>query len=296
MIRYCKICEKNNEFDIHTYPCSPENMEALKFENIFVCTNCQFGFAAPQKTQEELDVFYKTGEYWEQTVTENYVQKEHERNQSRLRVEKVSNYLPQKNINVLDIGAGHGYIAEWLSKNPNLKINNYSFIEPDNQNAEIISSKQYEFNVSRILNINHVNEQYDLIFVNHVLEHVADPTEFLNRTSLVLSDGGIAYYEVPNQDWMFKDNVFPHTLFLSEKSLRALAEKNKVKTLNCNAFGRSRKKINNKRTVTDILWSSLFKISIIFKMRVLTQYLDEIYWQYTSINGDGIWLSWMFRK
>src|SRR4029077_6325713 len=41
--------------------------------------------------------------------------------------------------------------------------------------------------------------RYDVIFLTQVLEHITDPTAFVDRVSTALTIGGVLHLDVPNQ-------------------------------------------------------------------------------------------------
>lgn len=68
-------------------------------------------------------------------------------------------------------------------------------------------------------------EKFDLVFSNHVLEHVSDPRRFLRNVLGVLAEGGLMYVAVPNLLAAFLPWVFhfaPHVSSFSSHSLQRL--------------------------------------------------------------------------
>lgn len=51
------------------------------------------------------------------------------------------------------------------------------------------------------------NENFDVIYSRHVLEHLMDPMSTLIEANRILKKGGILFIEVPNQFNAFKDRI-----------------------------------------------------------------------------------------
>jgi 2-polyprenyl-3-methyl-5-hydroxy-6-metoxy-1,4-benzoquinol methylase len=286
---FCPICHQKI-FLLCDYPGWRNLAEPLKFRKIGECQVCQLGIGLPAYGQSDLDLFYKKGDFW-RLIGESSAQVAHEKNQSKHRVKFCLQYFPRK-ARVLDIGAGHGWIAQSMSEQ-SIEIAAYDFIEPDSVNANQILSRQVNFPISRFLGIDDVTNQYDLIFLNHVLEHVADPINFLKIISDKLKLGGIIYIESPNMDHVFKENVFPHTLFFSKRSLHSIAKKLGLTVLEITSFG-SKKAIKN--TITNKILNLFFLKISQNSLGILEDALDDFMWKYTQPTEDGVWVRLLAKK
>jgi 2-polyprenyl-3-methyl-5-hydroxy-6-metoxy-1,4-benzoquinol methylase len=85
--------------------------------------------------------------------------------------------------------------------------------------------------------------QFDLIHMNHVLEHVSDPVVVLASIRELLSDDGLAMVEVPNEFDAFSQRArqvlkldgssitsyYQHEWFFSPRTLKAVCEKSGLK-------------------------------------------------------------------
>jgi 2-polyprenyl-3-methyl-5-hydroxy-6-metoxy-1,4-benzoquinol methylase len=70
------------------------------------------------------------------------------------------------------------------------------------------------------------DEQFSLIFMSHVIEHVLDPVATVTKLSKLLRSGGVLYVEMPNvaslDASLWKDNWglihYPRHLYLFDRS------------------------------------------------------------------------------
>ncbi len=72
-------------------------------------------------------------------------------------------------------------------------------------------------------------ETFDLIFHNHVFEHILDPIRFLNDVHQLLVEDGIHIIKIPNEEPFFHLGhigrfIHDHTLYFSPSQLEALFE------------------------------------------------------------------------
>jgi hypothetical protein len=68
-----------------------------------------------------------------------------------------------------------------------------------------------------------------------------------------LKKGGILFIESPNQDFLFKANFQPHTLFFNEKSLSFLLGELEMTDFHIYSFGRALSSIPNEREKNSFL-------------------------------------------
>jgi SAM-dependent methyltransferase len=124
--------------------------------------------------------------YYDQPGTEEF----HKKRYQQL-VNWMSDYL-LKEFNfrtVLDVGCGQGWAMDaMLSKFENINI---CGIEPSKHNSAISQKKGYQVFKGKIEDLN-INNKYDLIYSNNVIQHVNDPKKFvLNIKKLLNKEGAI---------------------------------------------------------------------------------------------------------
>jgi len=285
----CPICHKNI-FLLGDYPGWDGLNGSLQFREIGECIDCQLGIGLPAFNQDTLDLFYKSGEFWG-LMGGSLAQVAHERTQSKRRVLFCHSHLVE-NAKVLDIGAGHGWIANAMNE-LKLDISGYDFIEPDSSNSELILSRSLSFPIRKIFRIEDAKTHYDLIFLNHIIEHVSDPLIFLKNVLDKLKPGGVIYIECPNMDNLFKKSVFPHTLFFSKRSLDCLTKKLGLTVLELNSFGNIKAMHG---TLGYKILHLLFNKASRNSIQLLENFLDNLIWKYDRSTEDGIWIRLLARK
>ena len=146
----------------------------------------------------------------------------------------------QENINleknypykILEIGPGPGaFVKVWMDTYEKSK---YSVIESDKSCHQDLK----RLGVKIIKNdFDPLQENYDIIIISHVLEHLTDPNEFLNPFIKQLKKGGHLFIEVPCMDWRHKEIDEPHLLFFDKRSMSVLLNKLKLTKLKLAYYG-----------------------------------------------------------
>ena len=286
----CPAC--GGAFGAHTpYPGADAHASVLRFEAIVECGTCALGMALPLYPQSALDAYYAGGAYWNDAVGHSRAQALHERNQCRHRVRHVLCALPaDTRPRVLDVGAGHGWTADFFDRLSGVPPRTFDFIEPDEDLSAQILAREARFPKRRISTLAASEGPYDAIFLNHVLEHVAEPLACVRQVIACLAPGGVAYFETPYADQRFKADVFPHTWFFTPEALAQLARASGSKEVLREAFGRMPGK-----TGFDLMWRAAFRASAEAGLVTLAGRFDDRVWRYAPAR-DGIWLRWMVRR
>lgn len=283
----CIACG-GTSFSAAPYPADGTPVAPIRFESIRVCSACGLGQALPEYPQKALDAFYADGRYWGDTVARDRRQVLHERNQCRHRVAAVAPLLATGDtLRVLDVGAGHGWIADqWRAALPGRALT-YHFVEPDPQMSALIAARLTGARVERLPGLAQAQPGYDAIFLNHVLEHVADPPALLAALRRLLAPGGVAYIEVPHADYRFKRDVFPHTWFFTPQALHKLAARGKLAESCCETFGRL-------PGASALPLRVAYRAAAMANAAPLAGWLDDRLWHYRPA-ADGLWIRWIVR-
>jgi 2-polyprenyl-3-methyl-5-hydroxy-6-metoxy-1,4-benzoquinol methylase len=143
-------------------------------------------------------------------------------------------FVPSNINSALDIGCGAGNFGQLLKSK--LDANVWG-IEPDQQSAAIAESK-----LDKVINsvfdedsLKKIDQKFDVIFFNDVLEHVPDPEWTLRNCKNLLNPDGVIVASLPNmrfytvlnevifeQDFKYQDSGImdkTHLKFFTKKSM-----------------------------------------------------------------------------
>jgi 2-polyprenyl-3-methyl-5-hydroxy-6-metoxy-1,4-benzoquinol methylase len=187
------------------------------------------GSVVPQPTEEELK------HYYEDEFEDSYVEggldyvggRDRVPDHLAARIEELCRVRTSGKL--LEIGAGTGaFLNECKTKGWEV-----TGTELGTKNAAFAKS-QFGLDLlhSDIIALGLPNESFDVIHINHVLEHLVDPPKYLAEFNRLLKRGGLLIVEVPNE---FRDLVYilrgllgvdqtykvptPHLFFFSPRSL-----------------------------------------------------------------------------
>lgn len=195
MYRKCPVCG----YDVvnSLYPISFADVIDENLPNRFdvvVCSRCQFVFDDLAITQQDLDDYYThTIKYHHPDTCGSGGFSPASLARYAHVVELCKKYLSGCQ-SFLDIGAGKGGLLQTVMKVCGDE-REYVAVEPSMALVkEHDGVRFYPFWDELLAQ----NAQYDFVFCTHVLEHVYDLSDFIEKIGRFLSDGKYAYIEVPN--------------------------------------------------------------------------------------------------
>lgn len=207
------------------------------------CKNCNLYINGDTKEQviEKISNLYKEG-YWDERNSETSINSEYTDIDSQgKRRNWISQFLYSKEHfkgkNLLEIGVGAGQSILWFEE----EGFNVKGIEPDGRNVSMINKKLKNGKVieSSVEDFS-TEENFDIIWMSHVLEHLIEPDTFLKKIKTNLKKDGIFFIEVPNCEYkpmlessMHKD---PHLFHFTKNSLSRLVENVGYNILSCDVF------------------------------------------------------------
>jgi len=166
-----------------------------------ICDKCGLVYTNPRMTDEENARWYKDS-YWgdyksQQAPDEKFFQ----RRLPKIReiFEQVKQYLP-KGARVLEIGCGVGALLSRIQAEVG-ESGTVIGIEPHSGHAKFArESKGLDVRNGLLEDIIPDLEEgaFDLVVMNHVLEHTTSPTATLEAIKTLLKPGGVYVAEVPN--------------------------------------------------------------------------------------------------
>lgn len=247
----CPVCSKQiSDGDFKSVPYRSKFGEKSRHEfptYIGVCPGCGVGIAFPVISEDQIKALYSEGGYW-QTVNLNTSLKGFPVpfGLATVRWKLVEKHLGRsgkvKDLKILDIGAGHGCFGLVANSSHKFSIKEYHAIESDAHMAKHLSiiwkawGCKTRLKVSK--SVEQVDGEYDVVVLSHILEHLVDPGSLIRSARALLSKEGLLFVDVPNQDYLFRDDVFPHILFFSSRSLRLLLEGQNLHIISMGIYGR----------------------------------------------------------
>jgi SAM-dependent methyltransferase len=139
-----------------------------------------------------------------------------------------------KDASILEVGCATGELAQ--ATRGALKPARYDAIElsPAGEAARAHVDRLFNRTLTELLSRGSINEDYDLILMSHVLEHIADPAAELAQLKRVLKPDGALFIEAPNGSGNRKlpiDDNSSHLHFFSAPSLTRLLADQGLQTI-----------------------------------------------------------------
>ena len=154
------------------------------------CASCGFQFMNPQYEDNYIHQYY----------VDSYVDTDRSKTHLASYEPAYSLYLSllERHITtgkLLDIGCGNGSLLA-VAKQRGWQISGY---DVDANSTKAVSERLQESNIftGDFLELDE-SQQYDVITLHQVLEHVKNPNEYLQKIRRLLTDGGYAFIAVPN--------------------------------------------------------------------------------------------------
>jgi 2-polyprenyl-3-methyl-5-hydroxy-6-metoxy-1,4-benzoquinol methylase len=169
------------------------------------CKSCGLFFTNPRPTQLAMDEFYKTKyrEFYEsvEKPTIEYIKKGPFQARANFVANALKPYISSSDDKrLLDVGCADGTLLKTMSERfPGLSI---SGLEPNPNFASFAkqyagTSNIFTGSLKKYLD-DSKPENFDVITITHVLEHMPRPVETLLHLKSLLKEQGLLYIEVPN--------------------------------------------------------------------------------------------------
>ena len=123
-------------------------------------------------------------------------------------IEIISRFIDIKSINrCLDIGSNRGHFYSEIKKISSK--NEFWCVEPDLKIMAGYSSARNNDHIinDRVENVQLPEDYYDLIYCSHTIEHLKSPKSVAKQIFSSLKNGGIAYVEVPNIEFLNTNDI-----------------------------------------------------------------------------------------
>lgn len=138
---------------------------------------------------------------------------------------RISPYI-KRNCRLLEIGVGSGSFLVYARKRG-------LYVHGCDLSASICQHLRQRYNISMCTSISDLSAdtKYDIVVMNHVLEHVNNPIDFLQGVQYRMSDNGLLHLIVPNvacweaalRGWVSYEPY--HLIYFTESTIRKVVTK-----------------------------------------------------------------------
>ncbi len=166
---------------------------------IIKCKNCGLIFSNPMPIPEKISDHYgiPAEDYWK---PEYFIIPEGYSHNLIQWLEKL--YPPKENTKILDIGAGIGKLMVAFQRN-NYDVYGLEPSEPFYKKAiEKTGISSEKLILTTIEDYEFEPEQFDVIILAAVLEHLYYPNDVIKKLMVGLKPGGLIFIEVPHSKWL----------------------------------------------------------------------------------------------
>lgn len=240
---------------------------------VAVCPDCGLMFLHPYFAEDEIKAMYEK-EYYKSDYTDLYSSEWHSQERAKKFTSSLDLILKysENPTSILDIGAANGLFLS-LAHERGLEVSGIELSEAASKKARekygfvFHHVKMEDFTPAR---------QFDIVHLNHVLEHLADPHKAVKAICKFLKPGGLAYIEVPMQlnvydrmkyrilkrGWKFDGiNSIHHPVFYSPRTLRRLFLEHGMHCRYMNLFSWQRfPRRNLKEWTSCLIWALLLQL------------------------------------
>jgi len=155
---------------------------------IMRCRACGFGWPEPMPTEAELQALYAECHHQHAKLDDKANTVQRQRVASRIR-----DLMPREG-SLLDIGCGFGHSLDAVRE---VGFETYG-VERDPRRAAITASKGHSVEEGVLDSRTFPGRKFDVVLLNHVIEHLIDPAAMVHAIRDVLVDGGILFVGCPN--------------------------------------------------------------------------------------------------
>ena len=185
----CLLCEANNSA-ITIF----SNYDRYGFNYpTGICSSCGNIQQAKYYSDYHLKIFYEKyyrDIYGSLSPSELF---DHQYDRSHKVFEFCEDYISINNGKILEIGTGSGGILARF-RDSNFEVEG---IDLDERYMEFARNKGLPINYGDIDSLSIDDSRYQMVIICHVLEHIKDPKEFLNKIKKLLKKESFLYIEVP---------------------------------------------------------------------------------------------------
>lgn len=181
----CKACGEKELRKIYLY----DEYSILK------CPKCGTGVASPIPDEHVIENFYNG--FLSSLSKEEVLKKAPLAKKFFNRIKLTS----PNNLNFLDLGGGEGLFSHAFEY---YSFGTSTYVDRDPKSCEFVKKN---LNINKVLtgDVNNLftilnEDRYDVIYSRHLIEHLADPFEAIEKSIQILQHNGLAIHQCPNAD------------------------------------------------------------------------------------------------
>lgn len=269
----CPICFSTKYAKIEKYN---GRSNLFKHRKLVTCSVCTGKSIYPMVSEKDLNYYSKN--YWVDVQSNSEESRKLYYAQAESRVKYLNSHLRDlSKLEILDIGAGQGFIFDILKSKANNV--NYSVVEID----ENIHSELRQKGINNIYSSwkEIKNQKFDLIILSHIIEHFREPTLYLKEIKALLKKDRYIFIEVPNQDDIFKEYLGAHLIVFNKKCLKRLVKQINMEILELRSVGRNIESLKPHLTIKRIknllktYFPDLITIRKLISRKIINKIIDR---------------------
>lgn len=191
-IELCPFCKSKNT-KLYIGDCEDYEYQVCYRGGIFLCRKCNLQFISPKPLIKDLSLFYPES-YANYSKSNSLLTRILMFAYEQMSLKGVMNLLGKKG-KILDVGCADGNFLDILKKANCFELFGTEITQEAAQKA---IDKGYHVYVGELENMDIKEDSFDLIRLNHILEHVLDPFLCLSKIKKLLKPGGYLIVETPN--------------------------------------------------------------------------------------------------
>lgn len=224
MTRKCPVCGSAQHTSIRQiHMILPQNIPLPNQYTIASCTRCGFCYADTPATQADYDAYYSSYNNYSGQANNKLFDK------TFLPIKSfVKENLPLS-ANILDIGFGKGELLLQLRE---LGYTKLTGIDPSQRSVDNLRAQGICVHCKSVYDApDELENNFDLVFLTSVAEHLLEPKKAINQACLYLKNGGYLIVDIPDYAMCDKVNLpIPnqfnqeHINYFSENSFSAMLQ------------------------------------------------------------------------
>ena len=228
VMRKCLICKENTIIIKKNFKCTIPGSDKVYNSHLVICTKCNHVQKVINRQWLKFTSNLYEDKYFFLGKHINF-KKNKVISRDAFIVNEVDKSLKlKKNGDFIDIGCGTGNFLEAFKEKKrfwNLDAQDLSKLHIKKLRKKLNLEKFYHCPIENI------KKKYDLISINHVLEHIQKPLEFVNNIHYLLKDNSYLIIRVPNLAFVHSDlTMLDHCSHFTKNSIEQLIH---ISKFNC---------------------------------------------------------------